>query len=102
MDGPGESGDNGGEGCVWKSAENRLDRAGTSLPTSSFLVSFYSFSVSSSCGRGKGVGGVASVGHWPISAFSNATGWEKSARLWGENEHIPYLAHTHTNTHTVC
>lgn len=36
----------------------------------------------SSSGRGGGGGG-ARLGHWPISAFSKDTGWEKSERLKG-------------------
>ena len=44
--------------------------------------SCFSFSgpFSSSGRRGSGGGG-ARFGHWPISAFSNETGWEKSERL---------------------
>lgn len=40
-----------------------------------------SFPGSSSSGRGGGGGGGARLGHWPISAFSKETGWEKSDNL---------------------
>lgn len=43
--------------------------------------SCFSFSGSLSSGRGAGGGWGARLGHWPISAFSKDTGWEKSERL---------------------
>lgn len=42
-----------------------------------------SFSSSGSSSSGRKGGGGARLGHWPISAFSNDTGWEKSERLRG-------------------
>lgn len=45
-----------------------------------------SSSGSSSSGRRGGGGGGARLGHWPISAFSKDTGWEKSESLRGGQE----------------
>lgn len=49
---------------------------------SGFDSSFSLSGSSSSSGRG-GSGGGDKLGHWPISAFSKDTGWEKSERLKG-------------------
>lgn len=53
----------------------------TGAGVSDGLTGFDSFSGSFSSGRGGGGGGGARLGHWPISAFSKDTGWEKSEGL---------------------
>lgn len=57
-------------------------RVGVSGDPGSFDSPFSS-SGSSTSGRRGGGGGGARLGHWPISAFSKDTGWEKSESLIG-------------------
>lgn len=60
-----------------------MTRAGLGGGLRGFDSSFsFSGSSSSSCRGGRGGG--ARLGHWPISAFSNETGWEKSDKLRDE------------------
>lgn len=60
-----------------------VTRVGLSGGRSGFDSSSSSLGSSSS---GKKGGGGARLGHWPISAFSKDTGWEKSERLRGDKE----------------